>query len=472
MDSQSESSSWKYLPFELGDFEDLENYEQGGFHPVHLGDVYDGGRCRIVHKLGFGGYSTVWLARETVANRWVALKIVTARESSTYNDRSVIASHPTVATSHLFAIPHRQFWIDGPNGRHLCLVYPVLGPDLSNLSKGIYSRLKPAFARDLSVQAARALAQLHAHGLSHGDFTASNMALRLVDDFDSYQEQHLFDLFGRPLSAPLRTYSGEPPGPHGPAYVVVPLNFCSSTTNVLSREICVIDFDQSFTTTSPPPERPGIPAKYLAPEVAVGRPASPASDVWALGCAIFRIRSGEDLFFDYDTDSPADALRQIVKALGELPEDWGQTKFDEEGLAVTDPVQGEPFWTLEEARPLEERIRAIVDEPPSLFIDHLGEAVKATDMEPENALFEDDAALREPFPASLSSLLWKPTAVCVAGTYFTAYSDEMNGMLGAFPRISEPEASLLADLLSKVFTYDPTARIKAEELATHPWFSI
>lgn len=68
MDSDSESSPWKYLPFELGECEDLENYEPGGFHPVHLGDVYDD-QYRVVHKLGFGGFSTVWLARNVLTNR-------------------------------------------------------------------------------------------------------------------------------------------------------------------------------------------------------------------------------------------------------------------------------------------------------------------------------------------------------------------------------------------------------------------
>ncbi|KAJ9155232.1 Kinase-like protein [Pleurostoma richardsiae] len=471
MDSDPENSSWKYLPFELGECEDLENYEPGGFHPVHLDDVYDS-RYRVVHKLGFGGFSTVWLARETLTNRWVALKIVVARESPTYDDRSVIARHPSIAGFNLFAMVDRQFWIDGPNGRHLCLVSQVLSPDLSKLSKGIYSRLKPAFARRAALQAARALAQLHSNGLCHGDFTASNVALRLVNEFDSYEQSDLFSLFGRPQTAPLRTYSGRPPGPHAPDYIVVPLDFCSSTTNVLSSEICVIDFDQSFTTTGPPPERLGIPAKYLAPEVAVGRPASPASDIWALGCATFRIRSGDDLFFDYDTDSPADALRQIVKAVGELPEEWRQTRFDEEGLAVVDGEGVELSWSLEEARPLEDRVRGIVDEPPSLFINQSGEAVKATDEEPEAAMFDDDAALREPYPAALSSMVWKPTAVCVAGTYFTAYSDEMDGIFEVFPRISQTEASLLVDLLSKVFTYDPATRLKAEQLVTHPWFHL
>ncbi|KAI1644296.1 kinase-like protein [Daldinia loculata] len=469
MDSDPDYDSWKYLPFELGECEDLENYEPGGFHPVHLGDVYDR-HYRVVHKLGFGGFSTVWLARETITNRWVALKIVAARESPTYEDRSVIARNPSIAGSRLFVTVDRQFWIDGPNGRHLCLVLPALGPDLSKLSRGIYSRVNPAFAREVSLQAARALIQLHLNGLCHGDFTVSNMALRLINEFDLYEEDYLFELFGRPQTAPLRTYSGDPPGPHGPKYIVVPLDFCSSATNLLSSEICIIDFDQSFTITGPPLERPGIPAKYLAPEIAVGRPASPASDIWALGCAIFRIRSGDDLFFDYDTDTPTDALRQIVKALGELPEEWKQTRFDEEGVAVADGERGELFWSLEETRSLDDRVRGIIDEPLGLFINRLGEAVNATDEKPGAAMFDDDAALREPYSPALSSIVWKPTAVCVAGTYFIAYSDELDGILEAFPRISELEASLLVDLLSKVFTYDPATRLKAEELVTHPWF--
>lgn len=32
----------KNWPSDLEECEHLESYEQGGFHPVHLGDVYDG----------------------------------------------------------------------------------------------------------------------------------------------------------------------------------------------------------------------------------------------------------------------------------------------------------------------------------------------------------------------------------------------------------------------------------------------
>ncbi|RYP40341.1 hypothetical protein DL768_010646 [Monosporascus sp. mg162] len=437
--SVPESSPWKYFPFDLGECEDLENYEPGGFHPVYLGDAFDD-RYRVIHKLGFGGFSTVWLARDALTNR----------ESPTYKARMAIGSHSSITESGLFAVVDREFWFNGPNGRHLCLVYPVLGPDLSKLSKGIYTRIKPRFAKEVSLLAARALAYVHSNGLCHGvDFTVSNIALRLIDGFNSYEEGDLLNLFGRPQTAPMRTYSGKPPGSHAPNYITVPLDFSSSKTNV-----------------------PGIPAKYLAPKVAVGQPASRASDVWAPGCAIFRIRSGDDIFFDYDTNCPADALRQVVKTVGELPEKWRQTRFDEKGFPVAEDEDGEVFWSLEEAQPLDDRVRTIVDEPAGLFINGRDEALEAVDMdeEPAPAMFDNDAALRVPYPAALGSMVWKPTAICIDGSYFTAHSDETYGMLEAFPRIAESEASLLVDLPSKIFTYEPAKRIKAEELVTHPWF--
>ena len=46
------------------DAEPLERYRKGGYHPTHLGDTFKDGRYKIIHKLGWGGYATVWLARD------------------------------------------------------------------------------------------------------------------------------------------------------------------------------------------------------------------------------------------------------------------------------------------------------------------------------------------------------------------------------------------------------------------------
>ena len=43
----------------------VEDYRKGGYHPVHIGDVFRDGQYRIIRKLGYGTFSTVWLARDS-----------------------------------------------------------------------------------------------------------------------------------------------------------------------------------------------------------------------------------------------------------------------------------------------------------------------------------------------------------------------------------------------------------------------
>ena len=48
--------------------ESPDGYRPGGYHPVHIGEVYRE-RYRVLHKLGYGAYSTVWLARDLSATK-------------------------------------------------------------------------------------------------------------------------------------------------------------------------------------------------------------------------------------------------------------------------------------------------------------------------------------------------------------------------------------------------------------------
>lgn len=88
--SRSSSTMAENAPHSTGrvyvqdpDLEELEDYSVGGFHPIIIGDVLNDGRYEIAHKLGFGGYSTTWLARDRVAQRYVAVKVPVADKAST-----------------------------------------------------------------------------------------------------------------------------------------------------------------------------------------------------------------------------------------------------------------------------------------------------------------------------------------------------------------------------------------------------
>jgi serine/threonine-protein kinase SRPK3 len=45
--------------------ESLARYCPGGYHPVQIGDSFKDGAYKVVNKLGYGQYSTVWLVQDT-----------------------------------------------------------------------------------------------------------------------------------------------------------------------------------------------------------------------------------------------------------------------------------------------------------------------------------------------------------------------------------------------------------------------
>lgn len=47
----------RFIPSHLDVIEDVEDYQPGGYHPISVGDTFDHGRFRVLHKLGFGGSS-------------------------------------------------------------------------------------------------------------------------------------------------------------------------------------------------------------------------------------------------------------------------------------------------------------------------------------------------------------------------------------------------------------------------------
>lgn len=159
----------------LDGVERLGAYKPGGLHPIIIGDELDQGRYHVVHKLGYGSYSTVWLARDTTANRHVALKVLSADSSKHSTELEVLKS----LNSSLAKQPERgrrfissfygDFLITGPNGQHRCLVSEVLGPSVHGVKETYTCDLLPIdVARKTTVQLALGLAGIHASGIVHG----------------------------------------------------------------------------------------------------------------------------------------------------------------------------------------------------------------------------------------------------------------------------------------------------------------
>ena len=47
----------------------------GGYHPVQVGEQFNSGRYTVLHYLGQGHYSTVWMVHDTLTQQQVAMKV-------------------------------------------------------------------------------------------------------------------------------------------------------------------------------------------------------------------------------------------------------------------------------------------------------------------------------------------------------------------------------------------------------------
>uniref|UniRef100_A0A5B7ADU6 non-specific serine/threonine protein kinase n=1 Tax=Davidia involucrata TaxID=16924 RepID=A0A5B7ADU6_DAVIN len=133
-DDRSESSDY------TSEDEGTEDYRRGGYHAVRIGDTFKGGQYVVQSKLGWGHFSTVWLAWDTLKSQYVALKVQKSAQHYTEAAMDEITILQQIADGDpddkkcvVKLLDH--FKHSGPNGQHVCMVFEYLGDNLLTLIK-------------------------------------------------------------------------------------------------------------------------------------------------------------------------------------------------------------------------------------------------------------------------------------------------------------------------------------------------
>lgn len=177
-------------PTNLAEEEDLKDYAPGGYHPCYIGETYKNEKYTLVRKLGWGHFSTVWLARDNDMHRHVAMKVVRLARHYTQTAVDEIKLLDKVTTLEIHHPGHGHviqlldtFTHRGPNGVHVVMVFEVLGENLLGLIRRYKHRGIPVvFVKQIAKQLLAALDFLHRHcGVIHTDLKPENILIEIGD---------------------------------------------------------------------------------------------------------------------------------------------------------------------------------------------------------------------------------------------------------------------------------------------------
>jgi eukaryotic-like serine/threonine-protein kinase len=241
------------------------------------------GVYEVTGAIGAGGMGEVYRARDTRLKRDVALKILpqsfasdAERLARFQREAEVLASlnHPNIAAIH---------GLEESNGIKALVMELVEGPTLADrISQG---PIPLDEALPLARQIAEALEAAHERGIIHRDLKPANIKLRSDG-------------------------------------VVKVLDF--GLAKALDSTPAAIDISHSPTITSPA-MMTGVgvllgTAAYMSPEQTRGKAVDKRSDIWAFGCVLYEMLTGQRAFGGEDVTDTLAAVVRAEPAWDALPE--------------------------------------------------------------------------------------------------------------------------------------------------------
>ncbi|KAI1119761.1 kinase-like protein [Nemania abortiva] len=282
--------------------------------PIRIGDFLNG-QYRIEHKLGWGGFSTVWLARDLMTNVLVSLKVLcnSPQAEAEHKIQLEIIERCRREISEYLVTLETVFHLRNPDRvplspQYRVLVMPVRGPSLLTCCPKVSQVLRISAARHLLA----AIKHLHAAEIIHTDIN-SGACMWDIEPVAQWSTADIYARIGRPQKIRLRDDQNR----HF-ADLVGDWNIERSFPSALLRpSLSLGDFSHAVVA-SEAKQSTQWPLTFCAPERYHGQVPSYASDMWGFMLIFFQLYTGSTL----GNGNGAQFVSSLVGALGPFPEEW------------------------------------------------------------------------------------------------------------------------------------------------------
>ncbi|EFQ98056.1 serine/threonine protein kinase [Nannizzia gypsea CBS 118893] len=273
------------------------------FYPICLGEVLNN-RYLVEHKIGFGGFSTVWMAHDLQDKKDVALKDEITRSVQD--------------TSHLVTYL-ATFMLPGDGGHHRALVLPLMGPPLCYFTaRNMSVATRMSAAKQLLV----ALGNLHKAGTIH----RGEQELATLPSNDLNERNCMWGMAPmhhlsrsakyKALSRPLKEIIPGIDNLWKRGELVHPI---SIPDDLRTDELFLGDFDLAMKHGDPAPQRGYPPMKFCSPDRLRNKGLTVACDMWSYMIIFSILYLGGPPFPPF---LKGGIISGIVRRLGPLPKEW------------------------------------------------------------------------------------------------------------------------------------------------------